>query len=32
MLLILLALYQVAVSYVTGEWPFQDRAPHETAE
>ena len=24
-LLILLALYQVAVSYVTGEWPFQER-------
>ncbi len=31
-LLILLALYQVAVSYVSGEWPFQDRAPHETTE
>jgi hypothetical protein len=30
-LLILLALYQVAVSYVTGEWPFQERAPHDTA-
>jgi hypothetical protein len=31
-LLILLALYQVAVSYVAGEWPFPERAPHETAE
>ncbi len=28
-LLILLALYQVAVSYVTGEWPFQERAPQD---
>jgi hypothetical protein len=31
-LLILLALYQVAVSYVAGEWPFPERAPHEAAE
>ena len=31
-LLILLALYQVAVSYVTGEWPFPERAPHEATE
>jgi len=31
-LLILLALYEVAVSYVTGEWPFQERAPHQTSE
>jgi hypothetical protein len=30
-LLILLALYQVGVSYVTGEWPFQERAPHDAA-
>ncbi len=31
-LLILLALYEVAVSYVSGEWPFRDRAPQHTAE
>lgn len=31
-LLILLALYEVAVSYVSGEWPFQERAPQDTAE
>ena len=31
-LLILLALYQVAVSYVSGEWPFQERAPHHPAD
>jgi hypothetical protein len=31
-LLILLALYEVAVSYVAGEWPFQERAPHDTSE
>ena len=31
-LLILLALYEVAVSYVSGEWPFQERAPRRSPE
>ena len=31
-LLILLALYEVAVSYIVGEWPFPERAPKAAAD
>lgn len=31
-LLILLALYEVGVSYIAGEWPFPERAPKATAD